>query len=60
MRKGQEGPGVPMVDAEPRAGQWLGPGNTNVDQLGTYPVYHPPGTHPPYTTPGYYPPHRAP
>ena len=54
VRRGLEGPGVPLVDAETLVGWWLGPGNTNQrlgGWLGRYPVYHPPSTHPARTTP---------
>ena len=49
VRKGQEGPGVPWVDADtpvqPSVGPW------QYQSAARYPVYHPPGTHPVYPSP---------
>ena len=47
MRRAQEGPGVPTVDAEPRVVHGLGPGNTNPRVGGGWVVYYPsPPTYP--------------
>ena len=58
--EGPAGPGVPTAGAEAWSRQWLGPGNTNVAQLGSGwgstgipPSQHPPRPHPPRVVPSH-------